>query len=43
MYTEEQIKNIKQQTYDLNIGSSDELATMPIGQIVEFLKQRTSK
>ena len=43
MYTEEQIKNIKQQAHDLNIGSSDELETMPIGKIVEFLKQRTSK
>lgn len=43
MYTEEQIKNIKQQAYDLNIGSFEELEKMPVKQIVEFLKQRTSK
>jgi hypothetical protein len=43
MYTEEQIKNIRQQAHDLNIASSEELEKMPIGQIVEFLKQRTSK
>lgn len=43
MYTKEQIKNIKQQAHDLNIGSSEELEAMPIRHIVEFLKQRTSK
>jgi SAM-dependent methyltransferase len=43
MYTKEQIKNIRQQAHDLNIASTDELEKMPVGQIVEFLKQRTSK
>ena len=43
LYTNEQIKNIKQQASDLNIVRFDELEKMPIGQIVELLKQRNSE
>jgi hypothetical protein len=42
-YTKEQIESIKQQAYDLNIAKSDELEQMPLGQIVQFLNQRTNK
>lgn len=43
MYTEEQIKSIRQQAFDLNIAKSNELEQMPIGQIVKLINQRTNK
>jgi len=42
-YTKEQIESIKQQASDLNIAGSDELAQMPLGQIIQLLNQRTNK
>jgi SAM-dependent methyltransferase len=41
-YTKEQIENIKQQASDLNIARYEELNNMPIGHIVELIKQRTN-
>jgi SAM-dependent methyltransferase len=42
-YNNEQIENIKQHASDLNIARPEELNNMPIGHIVELIKQRTSK
>lgn len=39
LYTEEQLKNIRQQALDLNIA----IEHLSTGQIVELIKQRTSK
>lgn len=41
-YTDEQIKNVKQQASDLNIARADELNNMPLGHIIALIKQRTN-
>ena len=41
-YTKEQIENIKRHAADLNIASYEELNNMPLGHIVELIKQRTN-
>ena len=40
-YTSEEQRNIRHHAADLNINTPNELKQMPIGQIVELIKQRT--